>query len=87
MLKKVIIFFLLIAILGIFAGLFIFYRKNADLNKELLTSQKKIEFLEKENGEIKSQIEYYSHPENLEKELRSKFNYRRPDEKMMIITP
>ncbi len=47
----------------------------------------KIENLNKENENLKSDIEYFSRPENLEKELRARFNYRKQDEKMMIIVP
>ncbi len=43
--------------------------------------------LSKENFDIQSDIEYFSHPENLEKELKQRFNYKKPGEKMMIITP
>ncbi len=45
------------------------------------------EAMVEENVDLRSEIEYFSHPENLEKELRSKFNYKKPDEKMMIIVP
>lgn len=41
----------------------------------------------KENADIQSEIEYFSYPENLEKELRQKFNYKKPGEKMIIIIP
>lgn len=43
--------------------------------------------VEKENQIFKDNIEYYSHPENLLKEAKSLFNYRQPEEKMMIIIP
>lgn len=43
--------------------------------------------LSKENSDIQSEIEYFSHPENLEKELKQRFNYKKPGEKMIIITP
>jgi cell division protein FtsB len=43
--------------------------------------------LKKENEELKEDINYFNDPYNLEKELKSKFNYKREGEKMMIIVP
>ena len=47
----------------------------------------RLSVLLKENSDIQSEIEYFSHSENLEKELRARFNYKKPGEKMMIIIP
>ncbi len=58
-----------------------------ELGRQLQASKEKIEALGKENGDLQAQIEYLSHGNNLEKELRTKFNYRKPDEKLMIVTP
>ena len=43
--------------------------------------------LETENQEIESDIEYFSNPDNLEKELKSKTSYKKPGEKTIIIIP
>lgn len=40
-----------------------------------------------ENASLLSQIEYYKHPENLVKQLKSQFNYHAPDEKLLIVVP
>ncbi|MBI3638500.1 hypothetical protein HY227_02040 [Candidatus Wolfebacteria bacterium] len=64
---------------------FILKEKNS-LGVESKNLDGKLESLTKENGNLRAEIEYFSHPENLVKELRSKFNYRKPDEKMKIIT-
>jgi cell division protein FtsL len=58
-----------------------------DMGKQLQTSKEKMEALSRENAELQSQIDYVSRKENMEKELRAKFNYKRPDERVMIITP
>lgn len=36
---------------------------------------------------LRGELEYYSIPENFEKELRARFNYRREGEKLIIIVP
>lgn len=43
--------------------------------------------LEDNNKKIQGELEYLSDPHNLEKELRAKFNYRAPNEKMIIVVP
>lgn len=65
---------------------FIFKERN-QLNTKMNDLSTRLETLSKENSDLQSEIEYFSHPENLEKELKSRFNLRKPDEKMMIIVP
>jgi len=40
-----------------------------------------------DNKRLEEDIKYFSIPHNLEKELRARFNVRRPDEKLIIIVP
>lgn len=55
----------------------------ADLSK--VTEEMKE--LEKENKELSEDIEYFSNPHNLEKELRARYNYRAPNEDLIIVVP
>ncbi len=59
----------------------------AGLKKDLDDLNGRMGALAKENTDLKSQIEYFSIPENLEKELKSRFNYKEAGEKMMIVVP
>lgn len=52
-----------------------------------LELEKKIQALELDNKRIEKDIEYFSDEANLEKEARSQFNYRLPDEKVIIVIP
>lgn len=45
------------------------------------------EDLEKDNQKIEDDLDYLSDPHNLEKELRARYNYRAPNEKMIIVVP
>ncbi len=65
---------------------FIFNERNR-LKTDLDDLDSRLQALLKENADLQSEIEYFSHPENLEKELREKFNYKRSDEKMIIVVP
>ena len=40
-----------------------------------------------DSRDMKADLEYLKIPENLEKELRSRFNYKKPGEKLIIIVP
>ena len=60
---------------------------RADLAGKLGNLQSSVEGIEKDNEKLKGDIEYFSDPHNLEKELRSRFNYRAPNEKMIIVVP
>jgi hypothetical protein len=43
--------------------------------------------IKEDNSDLKERIEYLSQPENLIKEIKSKFNYRFPDEQTIIVAP
>ncbi len=43
--------------------------------------------LRDENSKIGEDVEYYSNPDNLEKELRARFNLKKLDERLLIIVP
>lgn len=51
-----------------------------EVNKEL--EQTKIE-----KGRLEADLRYFSIPENLDKELRFRFHYQAPDEKVLILVP
>jgi len=66
------------------------YRLNNQrikLENEFSKISPRIESLERENTSLKQDLEYFANPENLLKELKSKFNYKLPDEKMIIVVP
>lgn len=65
---------------------FVIIEKN-NLKAKSNSLNDKLNAFNKENEKLKSEIEYFSVPENLEKELRAKFNYKKPGEKMIIIAP
>lgn len=62
-------------------------RQNSDLQKEVSSLEADVSSLKKENEKTKDEIKYFSFPENLLKELRSRFNYIKRGEKMIIVIP
>lgn len=87
MLRAIIIAILIVFIFAVGFQLFLLFQKNSDLSAEFSELKKKADFFIKENSDLDSQINFLSRWENLEKELKSKFNYRKAGEKMMIIVP
>lgn len=63
------------------------YKEYRVLKAEMLETQEHLNLVQKENQQNEEDIRYFSVPENLEKNLREKFNYKRPEEKMIIVVP
>ncbi len=78
----------LIAVLVI-AGLEVFdlFDQQKALEKEIIKFETQANILDAQNGRLLEDIEYFSREENLLKEFKSKFNYRAPDEKLIILIP
>lgn len=85
--RFVIVFLLILILAGFSVKLYLMFKEKNQLQDKIGGLNNRLEAMVKENVDLRSEIEYFSHPENLEKELRSKFNYKKPDEKMMIIVP
>lgn len=85
--KYITIGILAIIIVVVSIQTFKLFAKERDMGKQLQISNEKMQSLSKENEDLQAQIDYVSRNENLEKELRAKFNYKKPGEKVMIITP
>lgn len=85
--RKAIISILVVLLLALLTQIYFTFKERNQLKTKLHTLTAKAQILNKENSEIKSEIKYFKRPENLEKELRSKLNYKKPGEKMIIITP
>ncbi len=67
--------------------IFNLYSQYAALKKSSTELSSETTALKSENDNINSDIQYFSNPENLEKELKSKTNYKKPDENMIIVVP
>ena len=63
------------------------YSYYGDLSGILSVISDKLRLLKEENLNLQSDLNYFQEPENLEKELRSRFNYKKPGEKLIILVP
>jgi len=57
------------------------------LSKELTDVQTQFNKAQADQANLEEEDQYLSDPTNLEKELRARFNYKNPGEKMIIIVP
>jgi len=85
--RNAVIAFLLLVL--IFFGLQIHSLYLQNSGAAVIYNQTKQElFKAKEDAlKISSDLNYFLNPVNLEKELRARFNYKLPDEKLIIIVP
>lgn len=61
-------------------------RENAAA-KEAIAIQAELQKAQADLSSLQSDYEFLQNPDNLEKELRARFNYKVPGEKLIIIVP
>ena len=87
-LKRRLFSFILLLILGLLLfQLYRFYGQRRQLSKNLNKTEEALGGLTEDNRKLQADLEYYLDQENLAKEAKSKFDYKRPGEKMMIVIP
>ena len=80
---------LLVAGLLVFIGVqaYRLYGQQEDLRSQQSQLEAQANALAIENRKFSGDIDYLKDDANVTKELQSKFNYRKPDEKMIILVP
>ena len=64
-----------------------FWGRDGEAQKTFSGYQAKLDKAKFDQQKFQDELNYYSNQANLEKELRGRFNYKAPDEKMVIIVP
>jgi hypothetical protein len=78
----------LIVILGLVSyQVFELRKQEADLVREAQVAEERLQGAVETRDNLRAQLQIYADPELAEKEIRRRFNYRLPDEKMMIVIP
>ena len=65
----------------------VFYVRERDLEKNYAQVVESAKKADAEYAKLEADYHYYQNPANLEKELRARFNYHSPDEKLIVIVP
>ena len=79
------VFLILCTVLG--AQIYVSLLKERSLQKNHDVLQAKLQEVTADYEKLRREFEYLERPENLEKELKARFNYRREGEKMIIVVP
>lgn len=85
--RKAIILILFIGIIFWGVQIFALQNKIGGARERYNESKQALFRATNDSEKLKADLEYFLKPSNLEKELRSRFNYRKPDEKLIIIVP
>ncbi len=79
--------FLCILLVVVGAQVYMYWGRERLAASELETLRAELAKARLEEEKLKADLEYYQNPDNLEKELRARFNYRGKDEKLIVIVP
>lgn len=64
-----------------------FYERGRAGGVELQGIRAQVDEAKAESASLHADYDYYQNAANLEKELRGRFNYKLPDEQMIVIVP
>jgi hypothetical protein len=80
---------IILAIILIFVGarVYSFFAQERDLGKSLADIEARLTKAKYDEANLQSEVQYLANPLNLEKELRARFNYKKPGETMIVIVP
>lgn len=81
--------FIILSIFLVFLSIEIgsFWRRGARLDKERAELQAELLGAQALREKLKAEYEFFLRPENVEKELRARFNLRLRDERLIILVP
>ena len=82
-----VILILLLAIGAVWVQMFLTFRELGTLRKDQASASAQLKKLVAENQTLERDIQFYAIPENLTKEARERFNYKKPGEHMIIVVP
>jgi cell division protein FtsB len=81
----IVILSILLIALGV--QVYSFVAQEGQLGNELADVQSNLTKAQTEETSLQEENQYLSNPVNLEKEVRARFNYKKPGETMVIIVP
>ncbi len=85
--KFFIVLFLIFAVAFFGVQIYRLYNQQGDLAAQQQELDGQASIIAAENQKFTGDINYFKNDQNMTKELQSKFNYRKPDEKMYMLAP
>ncbi len=85
---KIAAIIILAVILILVAGrVYAFFAQERQLSADLADIQSRLAKAKTDEAGLQAEVQYLANPLNLEKELRARFNYKKPGETMIVIVP
>lgn len=85
---KLVIVIILLGVLAVMGTQsYSFLGRERKVRGEFNELREKLERAQVDQDRFRAELDYYLNPVNLEKELRARFNYKKPGEKLLIIVP
>jgi cell division protein FtsB len=81
----IVVLSLFVIILGV--QVYSFVAQEGQLGSQLADVQANLVKAQSQEASLQEEGQYLSNPANLEKELRARYNYKKPGETMVIIVP
>ena len=81
------IIFLCVVLVLVGIRTYSFFAQERQLSRDLADIQARLTKAQYDETNLQSEVQYLANPLNLEKELRARFNYKKPGETMIIIVP
>lgn len=85
--KRILLSILILVLAVLFYESYSLYHTNVGLRKTFSALGLKLDKFKKDSFQLQADLEYFKEPENLAKELRGRFNYKKADEKLIIVVP
>ncbi len=85
--KLAVVIVLSVLLLALLAQIFTFWGREQKAKQDFSDFKMKLDQAKIDQGKYQEELNYYTNPANIEKELRARFNYRAPDEKLLILVP
>ncbi len=79
------ILFIVLVLVG--TKVYSFFMQEQQLSGDLADIEARLTKAQYDETNLRAQVKYLANPLNLEKELRARFNYKKPGETMIIIVP
>jgi hypothetical protein len=80
---------IVLTIILVFLGIHVYslFVEQRSLGQDLNDIETRLAGVKNDEADLQSDVQYLANPVNLGKELRSRFNYKKPGETMIVIVP
>jgi len=85
--KIAVVIFLTVILVFVGGRMYSFFVQERQLGADLAEIEARLTKAKYDEANLQAEVQYLASPINLEKELRARFNYKKPGETMIVIVP